>query len=425
MKTRKGLTRREFVKHSLAAVGAGLAAPALVHAQPLTIEVWNWIDPSLPNARSRMLKKNLERFQELNPNIKVRFVRIGAAEMDHRLPQGAAAGTTPDAIHLYIGLPIHVKAEVLEPLDRLAQKMDKSDWVLPWESTVFDGKKMALPYDHRVYGTYYRKDILDRMGLKPPKRWDDLCKAAPKLIAANIIPFTMGFSKVDNADILFEFFNEVMFQVGADFVDAKGLAAFGNDKGLRFFQLISDLTKCKAFPPEAPEITADFARESVVTGRAAMMMLSHHQFAVARASGPGENLQWAPAPSFTGDIPPSAVIGSYLGIGKYSKNKEAAWKYLEYMTSNEAQVNQAMGGEMPTRKSTFRDPWFSTPEARLIKGFSDFTVKQGVVRQFPASLLVLCEILAEGCQMMFLKGTPPRETMNNVVTQFNSAVSKG
>jgi multiple sugar transport system substrate-binding protein len=272
-----------------------------------------------------MLKKNLARFEELNPNIKVKFVRLPFAEIDKRLIQGAAAGVTPDVAKIYItSLALQVAAGGLEPLDTLAQKMDKSDWVLPWESTVFNGKKMALPYEYRVWIVYYRKDLFDRVGLKPPKNWDEVCKNAPKLLAANIIPYGMGFSQADNATILAEFFNEMLFQVGADVVNAKGQAAFGNEKGLRFFQLISDLTKCKALPPDAPEYTYDQGRESVIAGRAAMTTLSSHQFVVARAAGPGENLQWAPAPSFTGEIPPSAVFNWNLCIGKFSKNKEAA-----------------------------------------------------------------------------------------------------
>jgi len=426
MNTRRHFTRRQFVRNSLAALGAGLAAPTIVRAQQATIEYWDFVDPNLPNPRSQMLKKNLARFEELNPTIKVKAVRLPFAEIDRRLVQGAAAGVTPDAAKVYnSSLPLHVEAEALEPLDSLAQKMDKSDWVLPWESTAFGGKKMALPYEHRVWVTYHRKDILDRLGLKQSKSWDDLCKAAPKLVAANIIPYGMGFSKADNASILAEFFNNILFQVGTDVVDAKGMAAFGNDKGLRFFQLISDLTKCKALPAEAPEYTYDHGRESVVAGRASMTTLGSHQFVVARAAGPKENLQWAPGPSFTGEIPPSGVYNWNLIIGKHSKNKEAAWKFLEYMTSNEAQVNLAKGGETPSRKSTFRDAWFSTPEAKLIKEWSEFMEKHGRSRQFPPTWNDLTQILAEECQAIFLKGLSPRDAMNNVVTRFNKSVGKG
>jgi hypothetical protein len=69
-----------------------------------------------------------------------------------------------------------------------------------------------------------------------------------------------------------------------------------------------------------------------------------------------------------------------------------------------------------------------TPERMLGEASSaQIIYRSDIVHpRHPANFrLVLCEILAEGCQMMFLKGTPPRETMNNVVTQFNSAVSKG
>lgn len=426
MKSGKDVSRRQFMKASAAALGAGLIAPTVVRAAPVTIEYWDFVDPNLPNPRSRMLKKNLERFEELNPNIKVKAVRLPFAEIDRRLLQGAAAGQTPDVAKVYItSLAMHVEGGALEPLDGFAKQMDKGDWVIPWESTVFGGRKMALPYEYRVWITYYRKDIFDRVGVKPPKTWDELCRIAPKLNDAKVIPYGMGFSKADNAAILFEFFNTVLFQAGTDPVDEKGRPAFGNEKGLRFFQLISDLTKCKALPPEAVEFTYDHGREAVVAGRAAMTTLGSHQFLVARAAGPGENLQWAPGPSFTADAPLSGVMNWNLVIGKHSKNKEAAWRFLEYMTSTEAQVNLAQGGEAPSRRSTFRHAWFSTPEARLIKEWADFMGKSGRARQFPPTWNELTQILAEECQAIFLKGTPPRDAMNNVVTRFSRSLQKG
>jgi ABC-type glycerol-3-phosphate transport system substrate-binding protein len=198
---------------------------------------------------------------------------------------------TPDVVKIYItSLALHVEAGALEPLDAFSQKVDKRDWVLPWDSTVFSGKKMALPYEYRVWITYYRRDIFDGLGLARPTSWNGICQEAPKLLAANIIPYGMGFSKADNAAILAECFNEILFQVGADVVDAKGRAAFGNDKGLRFFQLIADLTKCKALPPDAPDNTYDHGRQAVVSGRAALTTLSSHQFVVARSEGAGDKL---------------------------------------------------------------------------------------------------------------------------------------
>jgi ABC-type glycerol-3-phosphate transport system substrate-binding protein len=115
------------------------------------------------------------------------------------------------------------------------------------------------------------------------------------------------------------------------------------------------------------------------------------------------------------------VLNWNLCMGKYSKNKEAAWRFIECMTSREAQVNLAKGGETPSRKSTYKDPWFSTPEAKLIKEWAEFMAKYGRARLFPPTWLDLSQVLAEECQTMFLKGTAPREAMNNVVSRFNAA----
>jgi ABC-type glycerol-3-phosphate transport system substrate-binding protein len=94
------------------------------------------------------------------------------------------------------------------------------------------------------------------------------------------------------------------------------------------------------------------------------------------------------------------------------------------MTSPEAQVNLAQGGEVPSRKSTYRNPWFATPEAQLIKEWSEFMGKYGRTRRFPATWPDLAQILAEECQGMFLKGVTPKDAIAAAVSRFNKIVEK-
>ena len=47
---------------------------------------------------------------------------------------------------------------------------------------------------------------------------------------------------------------------------------------------------------------------------------------------------------------------------------EAAWKLIEFLQSPEAEaIDARVGGELPTRKSTLKDPFFQTPEVRHLR----------------------------------------------------------
>ena len=44
-------------------------------------------------------------------------------------------------------------------------------------------------------------------------------------------------------------------------------------------------------------------------------------------------------------------------INHFSRNKEAAWQFIEFMTGMEGQkVNSIVGGRLPTRMAVYREP---------------------------------------------------------------------
>jgi multiple sugar transport system substrate-binding protein len=65
----------------------------------------------------------------------------------------------------------------------------------------------------------------------------------------------------------------------------------------------------------------------------------------------------APLPYFQGGESAAALGGWQLGINNYSKNKKAAWKLLEYMTSYAVQKRLALTlSRNPTLVSLYDDP---------------------------------------------------------------------
>ena len=49
--------------------------------------------------------------------------------------------------------------------------------------------------------------------------------------------------------------------------------------------------------------------------------------------------------------------GWNLMINHYSKNKDAAWKFIEFLTSEEGEkINSTIGGRLPTKMAVYKDP---------------------------------------------------------------------
>ena len=408
-----------FVVISLMIPAVALAATEIVY--------WDFIKPGDGTPRGNMLTKHLERFHAKYPDIRVKVEVIPPPMIDPNLIQGAAAGSTPDVVRVNISLlSTHVSAGAIQPLDKFAEKMDKNDWLVPWSGTVYDGKKYALPYEHRMSALLYRKDILAKAGVQVPTTWDEVCAAAGKINSPQVMGYAYGLSQADSTNALMEWVENMIPAAGGKLFDEKGRAAFNDAAGLKFFQTIADLAgKCKATGPAAAEFTYNSINEGLAAGTIAMAALGTHRFAAIRAAGAKENLEWAPPPTYEkGKKAQVKVMGWNFVMGKHSKNPEAAWKFMEFMTSPETGPFIAQAGELPVRKSTYKDPWFKTEEAKAMVGWSEYLAQHGEVFRYPASWGQFGQFMAEGTQSIVLKGTAPKQALATVVERYNKYVAE-
>jgi len=398
-----------------------LALPTFLWAET-EIVYWDLIKPADGTPRGDALAQNIQRFQSKYPDIRVRAETLPGPDIDPRLVQGAAAQNTPDVARVYnYFLPVHVGAGSIQPVDSFAEKMDKTDWLLPWGSTAFDGKKYALPYEYRFFTLLYRKDILDKAGVQVPTTWDEVCRVAGKLNSPQVMGYGFGLSKASFASALLEWSENMVATAGGQFFDERGRAIVNNPAARKFFQTIGDLAdKCKASGKAVVEFTYNEIHEGLRAGTIAMAGLGTHRYDAIRAGGAADNLGWAPPPSYEKGKPaPVFVLGWTLVMGKYAKHPDAAWKLMEFMTSPDTQLIVAKAGELPTRKSTYKDAWFKTPGAKAKVEWSEYLAKNGRAGRYPTGWFDFSQILAEGAQSIVLKGVGAEQAWREVADRYN------
>ncbi|HZR02124.1 MAG TPA: sugar ABC transporter substrate-binding protein [Burkholderiales bacterium] len=411
----------------IAAWALALACAPGFAAAATEIVFWNnfKVDKS---PRGQAMTDIVSKFEAKNPDIKVRVETVPFATVDANLIQGAAAGNTPDVIKIYnVALSLHVAAGSIQPLDQYLGKIDKTDWLLPWDSTVFDGKKYALPSEYRFFALMYRKDVLDKAGVQVPTTWDEMCKAAGTINSPQVMGYGFGLSQSQAASILLEWADDMALAAGGSWLDDKGRAIANNPAGLKFMTTVADLVgKCKASSQAVVGYTYEAVHQGLAGGTIAMAGMGTHRYEALRATAAKDNLRWAPPPSFEkGKAAPVHVLGWTFVMGKHTKHPEAAIKFMEYMTSPEVQVVIAKAGEMPTRKSTYNDPWFKTPEASAMRDWAQYIARNGKVGQYPSGWLNFGQILASESQGIVLKGVSPAQALANVVERYNKAQAEG
>jgi multiple sugar transport system substrate-binding protein len=172
-------------------VTALLLALVLPQAQAQkVIRVWH--TETQPNSQQAM-KNIAARFEAKNPGVKVELEALAWTDLEGKIMASLAAGTPPELSH---GQPITCTAlqskGLLLPLDDVVKALG--------EDNIFDQIKRVCRVGGRQYGLVhaagtslliYRKDLVQKLGLKPPKTWADLIANAKALTQPGIYGITI------------------------------------------------------------------------------------------------------------------------------------------------------------------------------------------------------------------------------------------
>jgi multiple sugar transport system substrate-binding protein len=331
-----------------------------------TIEFWHFFS----DREAEAIQKAVDAFQAKFPLIKV---TVKSGQDDSKTTQAIAAGQGPDVALSgttdNVGKFCSTGAwQDLGPyISR--DKVDMSDIPNVVQSyTAHQDKRCTMPLLADAYGLYYNKKLFAAAGISsPPKTLSELAADAKKLTQKD----ASGNLKVAGFDPLSGFYENSVTHyaamAGAKFLKDDGKSAVGSDpqwkellnwqKSLVDYYGYDKINKFQsAF---GDEFSADNAFEK---GQVAMNIDGEWRIANIAADNP-EGLEWGVAPMPLADSRADAygsgfLIGNVIGISKNSKNAEAAWQFIKYMTTNtDAVVNLANAiKNVPTLKSALKSP---------------------------------------------------------------------
>ena len=114
----------------------------------------------------------------------------------------------------------------------------------------------------------------------------------------------------------------------------------------------------------------------------------------------------------------------HLLIGINSKHKEEAFKFIQHHTSSEMQlINVKIGGEMPSRKSTYTDPWFTkepiSDEAKERIKWSKWINEIGKLGIYHKDYLAWREELMRAAHDVILQRSLPKDALNEYAEKYN------
>ncbi|MGH7043864.1 MAG: extracellular solute-binding protein [Acetobacteraceae bacterium] len=420
--------RRGFMMGALPVLAAPVILASRARAATRhTLRYWSFLDPASKDPRSRAQSQMIAGFQAKNPDIAIRIEVVHWSKIVPLLNTSAAAGQAPDLALIHSSrIPQAADAGAIVPIDAFIDAMpqaEQADFLEPLAKMRYQGHIWSLPAEHRIEGMLlYRTDLFAKAGItRPPRTFAELAEVAGKLNQPHVWGFVWALSRKDAAANV-KILQTEYWAAGGDFFKPDGTANVNSPIGLKLADALADLAFKRKVMPARP-VGVEEARSMMKGGTAAILVEGTQVFnSIASAKAVGPNLATAPLPTLeAGQYPPDALLaGQTLAISKDCKARDAAWRFIDYMTHPAAQlVSATVGGSLPVRKSVFKDAWFATPAARQMVGWRDYILAKG--RPFLVSTLsdYMNDCLGLAYEEILTRSATPRVALEQAAARFN------
>ncbi|MEU1126404.1 extracellular solute-binding protein [Streptomyces sp. NPDC005899] len=312
-----------------------------------------WWDTSTVGSEDKVFKKIAEGFEKKHPKVDVKYVNVPFGEAQNKFKNAAQAGAgAPDVIRSEVAwTPEFADLGYLAPLDGTPALKDEKDFLKQAAaSTRYKDKTYAVPQVIDSMGIFYNKKIFAEAGVEVPKNIGDLKTTSLKIKEKT--GKTGLYLRGDDA----YWFLSFLYGEGGDLVDASSkTVTVDKPEGVKAFKTVKDLVDSGAAKTDATDGWENM-QSSFKDGKVAMMI--NGPWAVADTLTGKEftdkaNLGISPVPA--GSAGQGAPQGGHnLAVYAGSKNLDASYAFVDYMTSVETQAQTA--GELnllPTRTSAY------------------------------------------------------------------------
>lgn len=296
------------------------------------------IDGAAKGTDGYLIKENIKGFEE-KYNVKVNFIETPFAELHQKLMTVAASkGDDYDAVFVETDYVAQLaKAGVLEPLDSYMEDSETLKWDDFIDSAVerntLGGKHYAIPQVADVQTTIYNKEVLSDLGIENPPatipEFIDYCKKAKE---KGYIPLALRY---DSSAVPCQLMGLFLFADGGSFVKQDGdkwVANLDNETGMNWIKNVREIfANMEGDTLVTMDSTAMY--DALNAGKAGCTIAGSWLYDVVNEDT-REKLITAPFPKgSSGEA--SLMSGWNIGIFANSKNKDLAFKLLEYKADTE------------------------------------------------------------------------------------------
>lgn len=282
----------------------------------------------------------VDKFNEAHDDIEVTLEAYGG-EFDTKISAGMGSNDMPDVMYMW-NYPAY--AQGLEPLDSYiegeGEEYKENFYDTLWNYNSYDGSTYGIPIGFTTHTLFFNKDIFKEAGIAEPTNdwtWEDVQKAAKTITEK--CDGKKGFSfqmKPDPYD-----YEMYLWSNGTAYVNEDGELEgnLNSDEAKEVFKMFQDMEK-EGYAVATEKSGTDEFR----SGNTAMYV--YGSWSINTLKEDEVNFGVVNIPSFGKQPSVSILSSSGISMSKDSKNKEAAWEFIKFWTSEEMN-KERIGMELP------------------------------------------------------------------------------
>lgn len=253
-----------------------------------------------------------------------------------------------------------------------------ADWVIPLDDYMSPGMKEELlpglvstfSSGGKLYGITWNNDtrffmyngaMLEEAGIQePPRTFAELIEQTETLKEKGIANY--GWADFwPQSQALANSHAYFLYSFGGDFFDDEGNPIFNDDAGIEALQFMVDALNDKVVDPASLTYEQEDAANIFYKGDTPFFLQAwpgvyafSNDEKQSNIVGQVKVAEWIPAKSE--DLQATLNLPEAFAISKFSKNKDAAWEFIEFMTSKEKDRERALNiGSLPIWSELYND----------------------------------------------------------------------
>ena len=293
-------------------------------------------------AQSQAQAKRVAKFTEMT-GIEVEFLMVPYPSLREKITADAVAGTGSIDLYCFLDGWGPSMTGFLTPLNDYLKSdgIDLGEKLPPAyiKGGTYDGTTYGIPTRGHPQLLLYRKDLLKEAGVEVPKTWKELIAASQAIKEkTGRDGIAMYYGKGNAAQNLFLWY-AFLKSAGEDIFNDKMMPTFNSAAGIEATQYYVDmLLKYNAASPGSKFFKEYEASQAVAQDKAAMVIVWWWHYGVLTNPEKAKdvvtkNIGFAPVPAWEGKGKATLALSMPVGIAKASKNKEAAWEFLKWLTN--------------------------------------------------------------------------------------------